>query len=353
VIESASRKEVEPLTPPGKPYNVLIQQVLLEIVRNRRRSRSQIRRFVKGLSSFHDIGARDLDALLRFLADSCILVSDGDMLMPGPGAEQTFGRSNWKDLFSVISGGSEFRAVTPEGEVVGTLDARFVAGKGGKSFTLGGKSWTLLKSDESHELAVVIPGVGEKNEIFWTGGKAGFSPVVCRAVGRIISEGGSALPLPESDQQQISGLIGALPRLIPGGLHVLEKPGKRGPEVTILTFRGRMFNSILATLIRSQAHRKLAVSCHDFSVSVKNAGKEHAAARIYDLLMQLQRRKTDEGAEHLTIPGQATWKFAGAIPPELLREMALADYYHYPEFLKDFESAELILIDPFRSESTE
>ncbi len=214
VIESASRKEVEPLTPPGKPYNVLIQQVLLEIVRNRRRSRSQIRRFVKGLSSFHDIGARDLDALLRFLADSCILVSDGDMLMPGPGAEQTFGRSNWKDLFSVISGGSEFRAVTPEGEVVGTLDARFVAGKGGKSFTLGGKSWTLLKSDESHELAVVIPGVGEKNEIFWTGGKAGFSPVVCRAVGRIISEGGSALPLPESDQQQISGLIGALPRLI-------------------------------------------------------------------------------------------------------------------------------------------
>ena len=32
VIESASRKEVEPLIPPQKPYNVMIQQLLLELV---------------------------------------------------------------------------------------------------------------------------------------------------------------------------------------------------------------------------------------------------------------------------------------------------------------------------------
>ena len=316
VIESASRKEVEALTPPGKPYNVLVQQVLLEIVRTRRTSRSHIRRFVKGLFAFKNIRARQIDALLQFLAGSGILVSDGDMLMPGPGAEQTFGRSNWKDLFSVIRGGSEFRAVTPEGEVVGTLDARFVAGKGGRSFTLGGKNWTFLKSDESHELVVVVPGEGGKNEIFWTGGKAGFSPVVCRAVGRIISEGGSVLPLPEPDQKLVSGLIETLPKLTPGGLYILEKPGKRGFDVTILTFRGRMFNTILATLIRSGAGRKLAVSYHDFSVSIKNAGKENAAGTICDLLLKLQGRKTGEVEEHLKIPGQETWKFAGALPPE-------------------------------------
>jgi ATP-dependent Lhr-like helicase len=318
--------------------------VILEIVRNRRTSISHIRRFVKGLNAFKNIRTRQLDALLQFLGDSGILVSDGDMLMPGPGAEQTFGRSNWKDLYSVISGGSEFRAVTPDGEVVGTLDARFVAGKSGRSFSLGGKSWTFLKSDDSHELVVVVPGKGGKNEIFWTGGQAGFSPMVCRAVGRIISEGGSSLPLPEPDQKNISGLIEALPPLIPGGMHVMEKPGKRGPDVTILTFRGRMFNRILASMIRAGAERKLAVSYHDFSLSVKNAGKENAALRMYDLLLKLQKRKTDEGAEDLKIPGHETWKFAGALPPQLLREMALTDYYHYQEFFKDFESSEVILI---------
>jgi len=352
VIESASRKEVEPLTPPVKPYNVLVQQVLLEIVRNRRTSISHIRRLVKGLNAFKNIRARQLDALLQFLGDSGILVNDGDMLMPGPGAEQTFGRSNWKDLFSVISGGSEFRAVTPDGEVVGTLDARFVAGKSGRSFSLGGKSWTFLKSDDSHELVVVVPGGGGKNEIFWTGGQAGFSPLVCRAVGRIISEGRSVLPLPETDQQHISGLTESLPLLIPGGLHIMEKPGKRGPEVTILTFRGRMFNSILASLIRAGADRKLAVSYHDFSISVKNAGKENAAARMYDLLLNLQRRKADEGAEDLKIPGHETWKFAGVLPQRLLREMALADYYHYPEFFQDFGNSEVILIGYEGSEVT-
>jgi ATP-dependent Lhr-like helicase len=350
VIESASRKEVEPLHPPKKPYNVLVQQVLLEIVRNRRTSRSHIRRFVKGLFAFRNIKTQQIDGLLGFLEESGILVSDGDMLMPGPGAERSFGRANWKDLFSVIKGGSEFRAVTPDGEMVGTLDARFVAGKNKKNFTLGGRSWTLLKRDESHEIAVVVPGEGERNEIFWTGGKTGFSPVVCRAVGRIISDGGSVLPLPEPERELVSGLIETLPKLTPGGLYILEKPGKRGFDVTTLTFRGRMFNTLLATLIRSGSDRKLAVRYHDFSVSIKNAGKENAAGTICDLLLKLQGRKTGEVEEHLKIPGQEIWKFAGALPPELLREMALADYYRYDDFLRDFQSLDIVLTGSSGSE---
>jgi hypothetical protein len=124
----------------------------------------------------------------------------------------------------------------------------------------------------------------------------------------------------------------------------MEKPGKRGLDVTILTFRGRVFNGILAALIRSEADRRLAVRYHDFSVSINNAGKKNAANKIYELLMKLQKRKADEGAESLKIPGQETWKFAGALPTSLLREMALADYYHYPEFLKEFEESELELV---------
>jgi len=346
VIESASRKEVEPLHPPKKPYNVLVQQVLLEIVRKRRTSWSHIRRFVRGLFAFRGIKPREIDALLGVLDDSGILVGDGDMLMPGPGAESSFGRSNWKDLFSVIKGGSEFRAVTPDGEMIGTLDARFVAGKNRKSFTLGGKSWTFVKSDDSHELVVVVPGEGEKNEIFWTGGRTGFSPLVCQAVGRILSTGGSMLPLPEPERALISGVIDALPELIPRGICILEKPGKRNYDVTILTFRGRMFNGILASLIRSESDRRLTVSYHDFSVTIKNAGKVGVSSTIYDLLMRLQARRTDSGAKGLRTPGPETWKFASALSPEILREMAFADYYRYPEFLQDFGTVEIFLTDP-------
>ena len=55
--------------------------------------------------------------------------TDGEMMMLGTEAERVFGRSNWKDLYSVISGGGEYRAMTPEGEMVGKLDARFVNSK--------------------------------------------------------------------------------------------------------------------------------------------------------------------------------------------------------------------------------
>lgn len=346
VIESASRKEVEPLHPPKKPYNVLVQQILLEVVRKRKTSWSHIRRFVRGLFAFREIKPREIDALLGVLDDSGILVSDGDMLMPGLGAESSFGRSNWKDLFSVITGGSEFRAVTPDGEMIGTLDARFVAGKKRKSFTLGGKHWTFVKSDESHELVVVVPSEGKKNEIFWTGGKTGYSPVVCQAVGRILATGGSILPLPEPQRAHISGVIDTLPELIPRGICILEKPGKRNYDVTILTFRGRMFNGILASLIRSESDRRLTVSYHDFSVTIKNAGKVGVSSTIYDLLMRLQARKTDSSAKGLRTPGPETWKFASALSPEILREMAFVDYYRYPEFLQDFWTVEIFLTDP-------
>ena len=343
VIELASRKEVEPLKPPEKPYNVLVQQVLLELVRARRTSKTHIRRFIHGLSPFRRIRSREIEALTRHLVESGILVSDGDMLMPGPGAELTFGRSNWKDLFSVIHGGGEFRAVTPEGEMVGTLDARFVAGGSGRNFTLGGKSWKFLKSDDSHELVVVVPGEGGKSEVFWTGGRAGFSPLVCQGVAEIIRAGGSSLPLLDEERRLLGGLIHEFPPLTPGTLTICERPGKKGPEVRIHTFRGRRWNGILATLIKEGAGRKVAVGYDDFSLNVRNAGKEHAAQNIQEILQKIRKRKRDDVAGDLALPGEETWKFSAALPAPLVKEMALADYYRFPEFFSDFSSADLLI----------
>ena len=343
VIELASRKDVEPLNPPRKPYNVMVQQVLLEMVRSRRTSMMRIRRFIRGLSPFRSIRPREIDALIRHLVESAILVSDGDMLMPGPGAELAFGRSNWKDLFSVIHGGGEFRAVTPEGEMVGTLDARFVAGGSGRTFTLGGKSWKFLKSDDSHELVVVVPGEGGKSEVFWTGGRAGFSPLVCQGVAGIIQAGASALPLPERERSLLKDLIIGFPPLTPGALTICETPGKKGPEVLMYTFRGRRWNSILAALIRAGAGRKVAVGYDDFVLKVRNAGKEHAAQYVRDTLEKIRKRRPDDVAGELLLPGPETWKFSAALPAPLLREMALSDYYRFPEFFREFSGAEMIL----------
>ncbi|NYT21607.1 MAG: DEAD/DEAH box helicase [Methanomicrobiales archaeon] len=344
VIESASRKEVEPLRPPQKPYSVLVQQILLELLRKRRSSRIRIRRFVRGLAAFSAIRGREIDTVLNYMTGSGMLEHDGDMLMSGQGAEQAFGRSNWKDLYSVISGGGEFRAVTPDGEVVGKLDARFVAARSGTSFSLGGKSWTCVKSDESHELVVVVPGEGERSDVFWTGSQAGFSPVVCHAVEEILERGGSLLPLPGKEEELLAGLIGEFPPIRAGALHVLEKPGKKGPEVTVLTFRGRRFNGILAALLRSEASRKISISYDDFGLTLKRMAKEQAAESAVGMLEKVRSKGMQGAAGILNVPGQEVWKFAPALPENLLREMAVHDYYRLPEFYHDLTTADLILV---------
>ena len=346
VIESASGKKVEPLRPPGKPFSVLVQQILLELLRTRRSSRTRLRRFVRGLAPFRALRGREIDAVLAHMTETGMLENDGDMLMAGQGAEQAFGRSNWKDLYSVISGGGEFRAVTPEGEVVGKLDARFVAGKSGKSFSLGGKSWKFIKSDESHELVVVVPGEGERSEVFWTGNQAGFSPVVCHAVEDILIRGESILPLPGKEQEILAAIIGEFPPLRPGALHVLEKQGKKGPEVTILTFRGRRFNGILSALLRAEAARKVTISYNDFSITLKQVTKEQAAGVVFGMLENIRKKAPSVAATALKIPGQEIWKFALALPGNLLREMALVDYYRFPEFYRELTGAELIAVPP-------
>jgi ATP-dependent Lhr-like helicase len=343
VIESAMRKEVEPLCPPLKPYDVLVQQILLELLRSRRSSQMRIRKFVKGLSPFSRIRGRDLEVLLASMTDTGFLEKDGDLLLLGHESERLFGRSNWKDLFSVISGGGEFRAVTPEGELIGKLDSRFVAGGGGKSFSLGGKSWTFIKSDQVHELAVVVPGEGERRDIFWTGGQQGFSSLVCRGVEQIICRGGSVLPLPAGSEKLLLTAVDQFPALKPGSLHIIEQPGKRGPEVIIFTFRGRKWNSILAALLKSESEWKLGAVYNDFSLTIRNASKKDAGGVVYELLQKIGSKSSRQLGEDLAIPAQGTWKFGSAIPAPLIRDMALADYYHFPNFLTELKSMGLVM----------
>ena len=126
ILECALRKEVENLEPPKKPYNVLLQQIFLYLHNHSRTTRRQLSAAVLSTPVFGAIDSSILDQILAHLTLRGYLTIDGEILMLGPEAERVFGRSNWKDLYSVINNGAEYRAMTPEGEMVGKLDARFV-----------------------------------------------------------------------------------------------------------------------------------------------------------------------------------------------------------------------------------
>ena len=120
IIECAIRKEVENLVPLKKPYNVLLQQIFLYLHTNSRVSGKQLRASILFPRVFRNIKPEILDQILFHLVQEGYLTTDGEMMMLGTEAERLFGLSNWRDLYSVISGGGEYRAITPDGEVVRT-----------------------------------------------------------------------------------------------------------------------------------------------------------------------------------------------------------------------------------------
>jgi ATP-dependent helicase Lhr and Lhr-like helicase len=347
IIECAMEKQVEDLRPLKKPWNVLLQQVFLWLHNHPRTTRRELAAFLFTSPVFKETDPRVLDRILDHLILHEYLTTDGGMIMPGPEAERVFGRSNWKDLYSVISGGGEYRAVTPDGEVVGMLDARFVNSSDNGEVSLGGRSWTLVGCDEGHDLVVVVPGGGSgSSRVFWTGGsEEGFSPLVCRRVQRLRSQGTTILPLGGREQELLQLALAQFPAGIgPDGLYIVEPgDGKKG-SVTVVSMNGTRFNRVLALLLRNRLGRELQVRYDDFVIIVSRAGKEAPGERVARAVREIQSMDYAEVRDILPLLPQDGWKFAAALPGPLFREMVISDHYHAEDFLRTLGSSAISLL---------
>lgn len=351
IIESAMHRRVEPLYPQKRPYNVLAQQMFLFVHRTRRTTRRQLEHTLRSLPPFAGIPTATIGKIITHAIGQGYLTTDGDMLMLGERAEQTFGNANWKDLYSVITGAGEFRAVTPDGEVIGRLDARFVSSRATGEFSLGGKVWSMVKCDEAHNLVVVVPGTEQTSRAFWTGGgQAGFSPLVCAAVQEIISRGSSVLPLLPKDEEILRERIRHLPQGIPQtGLCVWERHAGKRVEVVILSLYGSQMNRLLTILLGQMLGKRVRVRYSDFSVLVQNAGKDGAAQRVRETLHAIKALDRDAIGARLPALPTDSWKFGEVLPKEVLKDMALSEQYHIEEFVETIQTTPVITVPGFVS----
>ncbi len=336
IIECATEKQVEDLISLKKPFNVLLQQVFLWLHNHSRTTRRDLATFLFSIPAFREIDPRTLDRILDHLIAGGYLATDGGIMMPGPEAERVFGRSNWKDLFSVIRGGGEYRAVTPDGEVVGMLDAQFVNSKGTGEVSLGGRSWTLVKCDEGHNMVIVVPGGAGLSRVFWTGGSEdGFSPLICGAVQRLLSRGTSLLPLGPIEQGLLQQALSRFPAGIgPDGLYVTEQDTGKQREIVVISMNGSRFNRVLALLLRHRLGRKVQVKYDDFLLVVNHAGKESPGEKVARAIREIQSMQYDAVAEILPPLPVDGWKFARALPGPVFRDMVFTDHYHGEQFLR-------------------
>ncbi|MFA6224672.1 MAG: DEAD/DEAH box helicase [Methanoregula sp.] len=337
IIECAMKKEVEPLTPLKKPYNVLVQQLFLYLFRYARASRRQLLTSVLSSPAFAGISPEMLDRIVTYLIERGYLTPDGEMVMLGETAEREFGHSNWKDLYSVIRGGGEYRAVTPDGEVVGKLDARFVNSQNDGEISLGGQGWSMVKCDEGHNLVVVVPSSSTTSGIFWTGGENGYSPLICRQVQVMRARGESVLPLTDDDQEILRTVFARIPEGVGStGLYIRERKGESGVMVTVYSLNGIQFNRLLTLLLQKRLGSKAQVRYNDFVIRILRLGKEGAGERVATAVREAQGIGLKETGLFLPLPPYEGWKFARTLPEIPFREMAFSDYYHGEEFMDLF-----------------
>ncbi|MGA2105243.1 DEAD/DEAH box helicase [Methanoregula sp.] len=337
VIECAKDKITEPLRPPEKPWNVLIQQIFLTVFSASRVGRGILVRNLLSFFVFSLFSAEDIERVLAHLVSEGYLLIDGEIFMLGPSSEKVFGRSNYRDLYSVIQGGDEYRAVTPDGEVIGSLDARFAHRIDPGDFSLGGTTWSVVKCDESHNLVVVVPGgdVKGKSRVFRSsGGEAALSPVICNAVQRIVARGETVLPLGTSDTETLREAISNFPTGIKErGIFVRVERGNAGREVVVYSFFGRRFNRVLALLLKGYLCR-VQVRYDDERVRVTRAGKTGAAERVVECIRAIPELSPEEIAAYLPLPPPDPWKFASMLPLPVFRDMVHIEYYHSKEVIR-------------------
>lgn len=346
IIACAMQGRVEDLRPVTRPWNVLVQQLFLYLHSHPRTTPRDLASAVLAAPVFSALGPGALDRLVDSLAGSGYIVRDGEVIMPGPEAERVFMRSNGRDLYSVIAGGGEYRAVTPEGEFVGNLDARFVTGGGPQGLTLGGQSWSVIACDEGHHLVVVVPGGSGTSRTFWTGGNhGGLSPLICRMVQKIVSQKGISLPLGQKEQQLLQQALAEFPDSIGEDGLVIIPDEVKADTITVVSMNGSAFNRVLALMLRHCLGRTVQVRYHDFAVIVTRAGKEGAGKRVASALRAIQAMDHHDLAGILPLPPRDGWKFADILPEQLFREMAVSDYYHGEGFLQALASSAISLAD--------
>ena len=346
ILECVMRRQIEPLRPLENPYNVLAQQLLLNLHRTRRTTKRHLLQALCEIPPFATIPVAIIGKMIDYATSEGYLATDGDMLMLGDQAEKIFGPANYRDLYSVITGSETYRAVTPDGEVIGTLDARFVTGKSGGDFSLGGRVWQMIKYDEEHNLVVVIPGSEQISRAFWTGGgQGGLSPLLCSVVQEIVSRQGTVLPLLQKEQDILKERISRIPKTIPpSGIAVRERTSGKRKEVVVFSFNGGSFNRLLTILLSRQLGKKARIRYSDFILLVRNPGQEGGALKLADAIRQIKALDFDQIKALVPQGPSGSWKFGALVPPDLVHEMALSGQYHLAEFIETIRASEISVL---------
>lgn len=321
---------VEPVTAPPEPRHLVAQQLLAVTLQQHRIGNQVWPQEWNGLAPFDQSAA----PIVRHMLEKGFLDEDGGMLFIGPEAEKRFGRRHFMELTASFTAPPQFTVLAGRQEIGRTDPSVLTEERAGpRLLLLGGRSWRVTFIDWGRRRAFVEPADSGGVAKWTSGGIAGLSYPLTRAMREVLlgADPPTSLTrraqarLAEWRQEEAPGLVH------PGGTLITRV----GDDVRWWTWAGYRANATLAATLPSIADPVQRAA--DFSVRLREDLTRTAWQEV--------RSSVGDG-EILVLPDVDRRAVNGlkfsAILPERLAVATVAAR------LADFDGARAVLVEPVR-----
>jgi ATP-dependent Lhr-like helicase len=265
--------------------------------------------WVKNVQAFEQMPPHEIDHLVEWMLQEKILWDDAGILWLGRTGEETYGRKNFLELFSVFSSPPQFTVLHGQQELGFVDEATFLQRKEGpRVLLLGGRAWQVNHIDWSRRVAYVeaTEGTGRSR---WKGQGHTLNFHLCQAIKRVLAGSGLSDRWSQRAQQKLEETRGQFPWLHEEGTTVIIGGAGR---LEWWTFGGTRANGTIACELSRLTGSQ--VSSDSFTVSFDPRLSHETIDQALNTL-----RTHDVATMHPAVDERALdgLKFSDCLPPEL------------------------------------
>jgi ATP-dependent helicase Lhr and Lhr-like helicase len=269
----------EPLRPSQCRYDILFQQLLLEILSNSGIAEDTFYDKIKMAYPFKKIKYQDFIKILNVWIDKGLILKNGKSLIVGTEIENKFSHKNYMEIYSVFEANENYTVIFNDDEI-GYLENWFVLKLIPEEsiFQLAGRKWSVLEIENEIKKVFVKP-IGDALPPEWRGG--GFVSVeyeVARKFHDILNNFSQENSL--SDKSIIESCIKSIGFIAvkEGQIRVRKVDG----FLLIDTYAGSLINTILTYSI-SEKFPMIKMSFDYYRVSIDINKKDNINEIIIEL----------------------------------------------------------------------
>lgn len=304
---------VEPIVPPPEPYHILSQQLMALALQESGIARDDWFKWIEGVYGFSQLPKESIEELVRWMIETEILSNDSGLLWLGTKGEQTFGRQNFMELFSVFMTPPIFRVLHGRQEI-GQVDesALTVKQDGPRVLSLGGNAWKVNYIDWQRKIAFVEP-TDVLGRTRWPGSGLGLSYKICKTMQSILCQSDDSDRWSKRCKAEIERLRDDFSWLQADSTSLLLESGDRW---SWWTFAGAKANATLAYYLAQDL--KSTVSSDGFSLKFSEGATSEQIQAAQQVLMQASPEDLRPVAHEKAIRGL---KFSECLSPRLADEV--------------------------------